>query len=163
MPNVRVVWRCDAAWGWRLGGGVAAVWRRCEGSVNEAFSQRESAVRHGEGSTWLNWYPTLLSHFATGRQISYAGGLISYTFFTGTKPEACVTAADLIVRMKTCFASLGLWAVAILVHCRNLVAVQYINTQPLAFFVDWLTDNLHLLDCSVTWSLLTRTDTDWTC
>ena len=36
----------------------------------------------------------LLSHFAAGRQISYRGGLISYTFSTGTK--ACVTAADLI-------------------------------------------------------------------
>ena len=24
-------------------------------------------------------------------------------------------------------------------------------------------DNLHLLDCSVTWSLLTQTDADWTC
>ena len=36
----------------------------------------------------------MLSHFATGRQISYVGGLKSYTFATGTK--ACVTAADLI-------------------------------------------------------------------
>ena len=33
-------------------------------------------------------------HFATGRQISCAGGLISYAFSTGKK--ACVTAADLI-------------------------------------------------------------------
>ena len=36
----------------------------------------------------------LLLHLATGRQISYIGGLISCTFSTGTK--ACVTAADLI-------------------------------------------------------------------
>ena len=34
----------------------------------------------------------LLSHFATGRQISYASGLISYAFSTSTK--AYVTAAD---------------------------------------------------------------------
>ena len=36
----------------------------------------------------------LLLHFATGRQISFAGGLIFYAFSTGTK--ACVTAAHLI-------------------------------------------------------------------
>ena len=41
---------------------------------------------------------------------------------------------------------------------RILVAVQYMNTQLLVFC--WLTDNLHLLDCSVTWSLLTLTDAD---
>ena len=42
-----------------------------------------------------------------------------------------------------------------------LVVVQYMNTQLLAFFFS--TGNLDLLDCSVTWSLLTRTDADWTC
>ena len=34
------------------------------------------------------------------------------------------------------------------------------NIQRFTFF---LTDNLLLLYCSVTWSLLTQTDTDWTC
>ena len=43
---------------------------------------------------WLKIYTTLLQLFATGRQISYASGLISCTFSTGTK--ACVTSADLI-------------------------------------------------------------------
>ena len=33
--------------------------------------------------------------------------------------------------------------------------------QLLAFFS--LSDNLHLLDCTVTWSKLTRNDKDWTC
>ena len=36
---------------------------------------------------------TLLLHFSTGKQISYAGGLIFYAFSTETK--ACVTVADL--------------------------------------------------------------------
>ena len=36
----------------------------------------------------------------------------------------------------------------------------YENAAVRVFFA---TDNLHLLDCSVTWSLLTRTDADWTC
>ena len=48
--------------------------------------------------------------------------------------------------MKTCIASRGLWAVAILKSLlflragplRNLVAFQYINTQPFAFFFNGL-------------------------
>ena len=40
---------------------------------------------------------------------------------------------------------------------RILVPVKYMNTWLFDFFS---TDNLHLLDCSVTWSLLTLTDTD---
>ena len=35
----------------------------------------------------------------------------------------------------------------------------YINTAVLVLSID----NLHLLDCSVTWSLLTLTDVDWFC
>ena len=61
-------------------------------------------------------YPTLILHFSTGRQIFYVRGLIFYPFSTGTK--ACVTASDLIqislIQMKTCIASRGFWAVAIL-------------------------------------------------
>ena len=55
-------------------------------------------------------------HFATGRQITYAGGLISYTFSTGTK--ACVSTVlllqILLIQMKTCIASHCLWTVATL-------------------------------------------------
>ena len=45
--------------------------------------------------------------------------------------------------------------ISVVSQCRILVALQYMKTQ-LFFF----TDNLNLLDCSVTWSLLTWTDTD---
>ena len=41
------------------------------------------------------------------------------------------------------------------------MAVQYMSTQLFDFFSFFFaTDNLHLLDCSVTWSLLTLTDAD---
>ena len=107
--------------------------------------------------------PTLILHFSTGRQILvfYIGGLIFYRDTKGTK--ACVTAADLIesdVNMH-CFLhplrSSDI-KISVLSQCRILLAVQYMNTLLLAFF--FLTDNLHLLDCSVTWSLLTLTDAD---
>ena len=67
--------------------------------------------------------------------------------------------------MKTCIASRGLWAVAIL---KSLcVSVQdsrgCSRYEHAALRVFFATDNLHLLDCSVTWSLLTWTDADWTC
>ena len=48
--------------------------------------------------------------------------------------------------------------ISVVTQCRILVAVQYMNTQLFAFFFS--TDNLHLLDCSVTWSLLTQTGAD---
>ena len=59
---------------------------------------------------------------------------------------------------------LNLCCVLVQVHCRNLVAFQSLNisTHSLSRFFK-MTDNLHLLDCSVTWSLLTRIDTGWTC
>ena len=38
------------------------------------------------------------------------------------------------------------------------VIFQYMSTQLFAFV--FATDSLHLLDCTVTWSLLTRTDAD---
>ena len=70
-----------------------------------------------------------------------------------------------VIQMETCIASHGLSAVAILKLC--CVSVQdsrgwsvYEHTAVRVFL---LTDNLHLLDCSVTWSPLTRTDADWTC
>ena len=79
---------------------------------------------------------------------------------TGTKP--CVTAADLIesdgnlhcfmLPLSSC--NIKIFVVS---HCRILVAVQYMNT-PL--FVLFSTENVHLLNCTVTWSLLLQTDTD---
>ena len=62
-----------------------------------------------------------------------------------------------------------LWAVVILKSLLGLSAGPLQDSRgcsiyehtPLRVFL--LTDNLHLLDCSVTCSLLTRTDTDWTC
>jgi len=48
--------------------------------------------------------------------------------------------------------------------CWNLAAFQYINTQLFAFFLtDWKLARTGLRSDAVTWSLLTRTDTDWTC
>ena len=41
--------------------------------------------------------------------------------------------------------------ISVVSQCRFVLAAQYLNTQLFAFFL--LTDNLHLLDCSVTWSL----------
>ena len=35
--------------------------------------------------------------------------------------------------------------ISVVSQCRNLVAVQFMNTQLFAFFLP--TDNLHLLDC----------------
>ena len=64
-----------------------------------------------------------------------------------------------LIWMAICIASCCLWAV--LSQCRILMPAQYMNTQLFTFFF-W-TDNLHLFDCTVTWSLLTWTDTDWTC
>ena len=81
--------------------------------------------------------------------------------FNGNK--ACITAADLIDSNGNlhCFtrplSSCDI-KISVVSQCRILVAVQYMNTQLFAFFLP--TDNLHLLDCAVTWSLLTRTDTD---
>ena len=79
----------------------------------------------------------------------------------GTK--VCVTAADLIdldgnihcfmLPLSSCYIKLS-----VVSQCRTLVAVQYMNTQLFTFFVS--TDNLHLLDCSVTWSLLMLTDAE---
>ena len=109
---------------------------------------------------WLKYHSMLILHFSTGRQIFYVGGLISMEF-TGTK--ACVGAVSLLQvswnQMETCIASCCLWAVAIFVvpQCRILVAVQYMSTELFS------TDNLHLLDCTVTWSLFLQTDTDWIC
>ena len=47
--------------------------------------------------------------------------------------------------------------ISVVSQCRILMPVQYVNTQLFAFF---LSDNLHLLKCTVTWSLLTQTDID---
>ena len=49
--------------------------------------------------------------------------------------------------------------ISVVSWCRILVAVQYMHSC-LRFYS---TDNLHLLNSSVTWLLLTRTDADWTC
>ena len=103
-------------------------------------------------------------HFSTGRQIFYIGDLIFYGDYTGTK--AFVTAADLIEGDGNlhCFMpplSSCEIKISVVSQCRILVAVQYMNTQEFAFCCS--TDNLHLLDCSVSWSLLTQTDADWTC
>ena len=43
--------------------------------------------------------------------------------------------------------------ISVVSQCRILVTVQYMNTQLVALFFP--TDNLHLLDCSVTWSVVT--------
>ena len=84
-------------------------------------------------------------HFPTGRQISYTGGLIFYAFSTGTK--ACVTVQILLIQMKTCIASLGLWAVAILksLLCLSTGQLQescgfsiYHHTA-FCVFLNWLT------------------------
>ena len=81
----------------------------------------------------------LLSHFATGRQISFAGDLISYAFSAGTK--GCDTAADLIDSDKNlhCFtqplSSCDI-KISVVSQCRSTaLAFQYINTQPLGFFL----------------------------
>ena len=83
--------------------------------------------------SWLKSYPTLILHFSTVWQIFYVGG--------------------------TCIASRCLWAVAILKSL--FVSVQdsrgcttYEHTAVRVFF---LTDNLQLLHCPVTWSRLTQT------
>ena len=74
-----------------------------------------------------------------------------------------------LIWMKIWIASHCLWAVAVLksLLCLSAGPLQdssgcsiYEHTA-VAFFLP--TDNLHLLDCTVTWSLLTLTDTDWTC
>ena len=105
--------------------------------------------------------------FVTGSQIFYIGGLIFYAFSKGTK--ACVTAADLmdldenlhcITRpLSSCDIK-----ISVVSQCRIIVAVQYMSTGLFASFFS--TESLHLLDCSqcsVTSSLLTRTDADGTC
>ena len=85
-------------------------------------------------------------HFATERQISYVGGLISYALSLGTK--ACVKAADLIDSDETCIASRGLWAVAILksLLCLSAGALQesrgcsiYQDTAFRSFFIQLTT------------------------
>ena len=59
---------------------------------------------------------------------------------------------------------LNLCCVSVQVHCRNLVAVQCINTQTFAFFLDWLTTCTYwtaqwLGHC---WRWLTQTElADW--
>ena len=71
-----------------------------------------------------------------------------------------------VIQMENCIASRCLWAVAIL-NLRSVSALSQcrilsISTHSCSgFFLP--TDNLHLLDCLVTWSLLSQTDTDWTC
>ena len=79
--------------------------------------------------------------------------LTFYALSTGTK--ACVTGADLVdldenLHSFTLPLSSYNIKISVVSHCRILVAVQYMNTQLFTFF---LTDNLYLLDCSVTWSL----------
>ena len=67
-----------------------------------------------------------------------------------------------LIQIKICIASRGLWAVAI--QFRSTAGFSWlfiIWTHSCSLF--FLTDNLHLLDCSETWSLLMRTDADWTC
>ena len=103
-------------------------------------------------------------HFSTGRQTFYVGYLKFYAFLTGTK--ACIIAADLIDSDENlhCFTRLLSSCnikISIVSQCRILVAVQYMNTLLFAFFLS--TDKLLPLDCSMTWSLLTQTDADWTC
>ena len=81
-----------------------------------------------------------LSHFATGRQISYAGGLISYTFSMGTK--ACVTSADLIDSDENlhCF-TLSLSScdikISVVSQCRSTAGISWlfnISTYSLSHF-----------------------------
>ena len=49
--------------------------------------------------------------------------------------------------------------ISVVSQCRILMTVN-MNTAVCIFFS---TNNLHLLDFSVTWSLLMLTDADWTC
>ena len=107
-------------------------------------------------------------HFATGRQISSTGGLVFFVFSTGTK--ACVTAADLIDSDESlhCFtrpmSSCDI-KISVVSQCRSTVEFSWLfNIWTHHFSRFFLpSDNLHLLDCAVTWSQLTWTDTDWTC
>ena len=75
----------------------------------------------------------------------------------------------LLTQMKTCIASCGLWAVAILKSLLCLSAGPLQDSTGFSIYEDtavcffFPTVYLHLLDCSVTWSLLTLTDADWTC
>ena len=90
--------------------------------------------------TCLKWYPTLILHFSTGRQILYAGNLKFYAYSTGRK--ACVIAADLIDSDRNLHCCIWLLSscyikISVVYQCRILVAVQYVNTQLFAFF--WLT------------------------
>ena len=79
--------------------------------------------------------------------------------------KVCVTAADLIDSDETCIASHCLWAVVILksLLCLSAGNSWLFNLWTRSCSRFFATDNLHLLDCSVTWSLLTLTDADWTC
>ena len=54
--------------------------------------------------------------------------------------------------------------ISVVSQCRILVAQCSVNEHTAVhIFVSTQADNLHLLDCSVTWSLLTLADKDWTC
>ena len=118
-----------------------------------------------------HWMIKIISYvviaFATGRQISYIDGPIFYSFSTGKR--ACVTAADLIDwdEKLHCFPQQMSSCDIKFLLCFSAGALQESRGCSLyertAVGVLLQTDNLHLLDCAVTWSLLTRTDTDWTC
>ena len=102
--------------------------------------------------------------FFTGRQTFCIR--VSNIFLDSTWTKACDTAVDLIDlagNMHSFMLPLSRRYIktSVVSQCRVLVPVQYMNTQLFTFF--W-TDNsdLHLLHCSVTWSLLTLTDVDWT-
>ena len=79
----------------------------------------------------------LLLHFATGRQISYRGGVISYTFSTGTK--ACVTAADLIDSDENlhCFTrplSSCYIKISVVSQCRSTAGILWLFNISLSHF-----------------------------
>ena len=107
-------------------------------------------------------------HFSTGRQIFYVSGRIFYAFLTGTK--ACVTAADLVGSDENlhCF-TLPLSScdikISVVSQCRSTAGFSWLfklwTHSCLRFLLtDW---QLASADCTVTWSLLTWNDTDWTC
>ena len=118
----------------------------------------------GWGGVYLMYDENNILHFYS--IFLHKGNKGSNIFLDPTGTKACVMAAHLMASDGNMYCFMVPFSscdikISVVSQCRILMALQYMNTQLFAF--TFSTDNLHLLNCPVTWSLWTLTEADWSC